>query len=100
SAPALGGWASRPSRFKHNEPDRYIVLAVTYRLAPGDAPTVRYADLERDLQARGIATPSLRDVRTSVLGIRRAKSMVLDPADENRRSCGSFFLNPILAASH
>ena len=35
-----------------------------------------------------------------MLTIRRAKSMVLDdPADANRRSCGSFFLNPILAAA-
>jgi UDP-N-acetylmuramate dehydrogenase len=88
----------RTSRFKHDEPDRHVVLAVTYRLARGGAPTVRYADLERDLQARGLTNPSLRDVRASVLGIRRAKSMVLDPADENRRSCGSFFLNPIVEA--
>jgi UDP-N-acetylmuramate dehydrogenase len=35
-----------------------------------------------------------------VLTIRRGKSMVLDdPADPNRRSCGSFFLNPILTAA-
>jgi UDP-N-acetylmuramate dehydrogenase len=32
-----------------------------------------------------------------VLAIRRAKSMVIDPADPNRRSCGSFFTNPIIA---
>lgn len=95
-AAAACGFGYRTSRFKHDEPDRYIVLAVTYRLVLGGPPTVRYADLERDLRARGITTPSLRDVRTSVLGIRRAKSMVLDPADENRRSCGSFFLNPIV----
>jgi len=95
-AAAACGFGYRTSRFKHDEPDRYIVLAVTYRLVLGGRPTVRYADLERDLRARGITTPSLRDVRTSVLGIRRAKSMVLDPADENRRSCGSFFLNPIV----
>jgi UDP-N-acetylmuramate dehydrogenase len=35
-----------------------------------------------------------------VLAIRRAKSMVLDdPADENRRSCGSFFVNPVVTAA-
>ena len=34
-----------------------------------------------------------------MLEIRRAKSMVLDPADPNRRSCGSFFVNPVLAAA-
>jgi UDP-N-acetylmuramate dehydrogenase len=26
--------------------------------------------------------------------------MVLDAADENRRSCGSFFLNPLVTADH
>ena len=59
---------------------------------------VNYADLERDLAARGHRAPGLGDVRASVLGIRRAKSMVLDAGDPNSRSCGSFFLNPIVDA--
>jgi UDP-N-acetylmuramate dehydrogenase len=37
-------------------------------------------------------------VRESVLAVRRAKSMVLDPEDPNRRSCGSFFVNPVVPA--
>lgn len=93
------GFGYRTSRFKSGDSDRFIVLAVTYRLVPDGAPTVRYADLEKDLAARGISRPSLRDVRTSVLAIRRSKSMVLDPGDLNRRSCGSFFLNPIVDAA-
>ena len=93
------GFGYRTSRFKSGEADRFIVLAVTYRLVPDGTPTIRYADLEKDLAARGISRPSLRDVRTSVLAIRRSKSMVLDPADDNRRSCGSFFLNPIVDAT-
>jgi len=92
------GFAYRDSRFKSGEPGRYIVRDVTYRLAPGGGPTLSYADLERDLEARGVGAPGLTDVRQSVLGIRRAKSMVLDAADPNRRSCGSFFLNPIVDA--
>jgi len=72
---------------------------VTYRLTRDGTPTVRYADLERDLETRGISRPSLVDVRDSVLAIRRSKSMVLDPHDPNRRSCGSFFLNPIVDAA-
>lgn len=90
------GFGYRTSRFKRDEPDRFIVLSVTYRLRPGGAPAVRYADVERELARRGIARPSLADVRSSVLAIRRSKSMVLDPADPNRRSCGSFFLNPVV----
>jgi len=76
-----------------------VVLAVTYRLTRDGAPAIRYADLERDLERRGISRPSLADVRGSVLAIRRSKSMVLDPHDPNRRSCGSFFLNPIVNAA-
>jgi UDP-N-acetylmuramate dehydrogenase len=89
----------RDSLFRSGEPDRYVVLAVTYRLAPGGTPAVRYAELQRHLEGRGLATPTLADTRDSVLAIRRAKSMVLDSGDENRRSCGSFFVNPVVPAA-
>jgi UDP-N-acetylmuramate dehydrogenase len=95
--PAECGFGYRDSVFKRRFPGRHVVLAVTYRLAPGGAPSVRYADLTRDLESRGIARPSLTQVRETVLAIRRSKSMVLDPGDVNARSCGSFFLNPIVA---
>lgn len=97
--PAECGFVYRDSFFKSREPDRYVVLAVSYRLRPGGAPTVRYADVVQDLDARGIRSPSLAQVRESVIGIRRSKSMVLDPADSNRRSCGSFFVNPVVTAA-
>jgi len=93
------GFAYRDSAFKRREPGRFVVLAVTYRLTPGGAPALRYADVERHLAERGIAAPRLADVRESVLAIRRAKSMVIDAADPNRRSCGSFFTNPIIAGA-
>jgi len=89
----------RDSVFKSGEPHRYVVLAVTYRLRAGGAPTVRYADVERDLATRGIPRPSLDDVRRSIIAIRRSKSMVIDGGDPNRRSCGSFFVNPVVAAA-
>jgi UDP-N-acetylmuramate dehydrogenase len=93
------GFAYRDSVFKSGQPGRWVVLAVTYRLRPGGAPTTAYADVQRQLAARG-GSPTLTDVRETVLAIRRSKSMVLDnPGDPNRRSCGSFFLNPILRAA-
>ena len=95
--PAECGFAYRDSVFKRRFPGRHVVLAVTYRLTVGGAPSVRYADLTRDLERRGIARPSLGQVRETVVAIRRSKSMVLDPGDVNVRSCGSFFLNPIVA---
>jgi UDP-N-acetylmuramate dehydrogenase len=87
----------RDSLFRSGEPGRHVVLSVSYRLRPDGPATVRYADVETALAARGIARPTIADVRASVLAIRRSKSMVLDPHDENRRSCGSFFTNPIVA---
>jgi len=95
-SPAQCGFAYRDSAFKSREPGRYVVLAVTYRLRPGGHPTLGYADVARDINMRGLTTPTLSDVRTSVLAIRRTKSMVLVPGDPNRRSCGSFFTNPIV----
>lgn len=90
------GFTYRDSMFKSGEPERWVVLAVQYRLRPGGAPAVRYAELQRHLGGRGLTRPSLADVRASVLAIRRSKSMVIEAGDENQRSCGSFFTNPLV----
>jgi UDP-N-acetylmuramate dehydrogenase len=84
----------RESTFRRS-PDRWIVLAVTYRLAPGAAAAVRYPELTQLLGARH-AEPTLEAARTAVLELRRRKSMVLDADDPNRRSVGSFFVNPVV----
>jgi UDP-N-acetylmuramate dehydrogenase len=76
---------------------RYVVLAVVFRLAaePLSAP-VRYPELARALGvAEGDRVP-LAEARAAVLALRRAKGMVLDPADLDTRSAGSFFTNPVL----
>ncbi len=97
--PADCAFRYRDSVFKSGEPDRYVILAVTYRLRRGGPPTVRYADVERELARRGRLHPSLADVRESVLAVRRSKSMVIEPGDTNARSCGSFFTNPVVSAA-
>ena len=91
-------FAYRDSYFKSEAPERYLVLGVTFRLHPAAAPSVRYAELERGLEALGVAPGSatLAQVRETVLALRRGKSMLLDPHDENGRSCGSFFVNPVV----
>lgn len=43
--------------------------------------------------------PTLSQVRESVLKLRAAKAMVLDPNDPDSVSCGSFFTNPIVSDS-
>jgi UDP-N-acetylmuramate dehydrogenase len=76
---------------------RYIVLEVTFQVRPGElgAP-VRYAELARVLGIElGERAESAR-VRESVLALRRGKGMVLDDADYDTWSAGSFFTNPIL----
>jgi UDP-N-acetylmuramate dehydrogenase len=74
-------------------PDRWIVLAVTFALERKDRVTVAYDQL---VAALGESTSDLATVREAVLEVRRAKSMVLEPDDPNRRSAGSFFTNPVM----
>jgi UDP-N-acetylmuramate dehydrogenase len=93
------GFAYRDSRFKSADKGRFIVLRVTYALRPGGPPAVRYAELARSLEERSLGAPSLAQVRETVIGLRRRKSMVLDPGDPNARSVGSFFTNPIVPAA-
>lgn len=95
-SPAECRFAYRDSLFKSEEPERFVVLGVSYRLVPGGPPTLRYPELSRRLEEKGLPTPTLADVRRVVLEVRREKSMLLDPADENGRSCGSFFVNPLV----
>ncbi len=95
------GFAYRSSTFKSAEAGRYVVVAVTFALRAGLAAPARYGELRRAL---GSDTPApLAHVRDTVLALRRAKSMVLAPLgaperDENARSAGSFFTNPIVSA--
>jgi UDP-N-acetylmuramate dehydrogenase len=90
------GFGYRDSVFKRELKDRFVITDVTFALRPGGAPAVRYAELERALASE--SAPSLARVRETVLALRRAKSMVLDPKDENGKSAGSFFMNPTLDA--
>jgi UDP-N-acetylmuramate dehydrogenase len=90
------GFGYRTSRFKA-DPDRHVVLDVTFQLRQGSlgAP-VQYAELARTLGVDlGQRTP-LADVREAVLELRRSKGMVLDPADHDTWSAGSFFTNPVV----
>ncbi len=93
------GFTYRSSRFKV-EPNRFVVLTVTFQLPLGDlgAP-VTYAELARTLGVEiGARVPAAR-VREAVLELRRGKGMVLDADDHDTWSAGSFFTNPILPGS-
>jgi UDP-N-acetylmuramate dehydrogenase len=95
-SPAECGFSYRSSRFK-SEAGRWVVTEVEFALRPDAlSEPLRYAELSRSLGGQSRAP--LADVQAAVLQLRRGKGMVLDPADPDTRSSGSFFTNPILAA--
>jgi len=91
-APDACAFGYRDSRFKR-APDAFVVTDVTFSLVPGGAPTIAYAELQKRIGDRATSLPEVRD---AVIALRRAKSMVIDANDPNRRSAGSFFTNPIV----
>lgn len=79
---------------------RYVVLSVSFQmpLATLSAP-IRYAELARALEVPLESRAPARQVREAVLALRRGKGMVLDDADHDTWSAGSFFTNPIVPES-
>ena len=91
------GFSYRHSRLKA-EPERWVVLAVTFALSSSElSEPVRYAELARRLGVDIGERAPLGAVREAVLALRRGKGMVLDAADPDTRSVGSFFTNPLLS---
>jgi UDP-N-acetylmuramate dehydrogenase len=86
----------RTSIFNTSERGRFIILRVTYALTPGGRPRIEYADLKKHFAGFQNA-PSLAGTREAVRRIRAAKAMLITPGDEDCRSAGSFFKNPVLA---
>ncbi|WP_030173292.1 UDP-N-acetylmuramate dehydrogenase [Spirillospora albida] len=85
----------RHSVFKGD--DRYVVLDVTYELRESEeSQPIAYAELARRLGVGPGERVTLKEARDAVLELRRGKGMVLDAADPDTRSAGSFFTNPIL----
>ncbi len=89
----------RMSRFKRADADRFVICDVTFRLRRG-GPTVTYPDIMDHLEKAGVSSPDILDVRNAVLAVRRRKGMVIDAADADTRSVGSFFMNPVVSEHH
>ncbi|MEO6882235.1 MAG: UDP-N-acetylmuramate dehydrogenase, partial [Mycobacteriaceae bacterium] len=94
--PEALGLGYRTSALKHT--DTAVVLSVRFALEQdGCGAPVRYAELAAALGvAPGQRAPAAR-VRTAVLALRAGKAMVLDAADHDTWSAGSFFTNPVVA---
>ncbi|AHI72494.1 UDP-N-acetylmuramate dehydrogenase [Burkholderia thailandensis] len=86
----------RDSFFKREGRGRFAIVSVTFRLPKVWAPRLGYADVARELAARGIdaSRASARDVFDAVVAIRRAK--LPDPLELG--NAGSFFKNPVIDA--
>jgi UDP-N-acetylmuramate dehydrogenase len=91
------GFRYRTSIFNSTERGRYIILRVSYVLTPGGEPCIQYADLKKHF-AGWEETPTLSATREAVRRIRAAKAMLIQPGNEDCRSAGSFFRNPVLSA--
>ena len=70
----------------------------------GGAPSLKYADLQKHFEERfperlaeRKTPPSLAETREAVREIRRSKGMLIVPGDDDCRSAGSFFKNPVLS---
>ncbi|MGW6725365.1 UDP-N-acetylmuramate dehydrogenase [Nocardia sp. NPDC055029] len=95
--PAALGFGYRTSVLKHS--DDAVVLAVEFALDPsGMSAPLRYGELAKVLRAGDGETRPAADVRAEVLRLRAGKGMVLDPADHDTWSAGSFFTNPVVGA--
>jgi UDP-N-acetylmuramate dehydrogenase len=92
------GFAYRISVFNSTAKGRFLVVRVDYRLKPGGKPNLRYADLQKAYPAG--SEPTLAKVAQTVRRIRQSKGMLLVDGDEDCRSAGSFFKNPIISADH
>ena len=87
----------RTSALKHGR--RGVVLTVEFALgtATADGVPVRYAQLAGSLGVELGTRVAPAVVRAEVLRLRGSKGMVLDDADPDTWSAGSFFTNPIVS---
>jgi UDP-N-acetylmuramate dehydrogenase len=96
---AACGFSYRRSIFNTVQKERYIVSRVDYALYENGPANFVYADLARYFAVHNQASPTLAEVREAVRTIRAQKGMLLVDGNSDCRSAGSFFKNPIVAAT-
>lgn len=90
------GFAYRRSRFNAADRGRFIVTRVDYRLTPGGAPTLGYADVRHAMEDARVTSPTVAQVALAVRQIRNSKGMLIVGGDPDSCSAGSFFKNPVI----
>jgi UDP-N-acetylmuramate dehydrogenase len=95
-APNALQFGYRTSILKHSE--AAIVLEVEFALdVDGRSAPMRYGELAAALDAEPGSRTDPARVREAVLSLRTGKGMVLDEADHDTWSVGSFFTNPVVS---
>ena len=93
--PRALGFGYRHSILKNS--DHAVVLEVEFTLdAGGRSAPIRYGELSTALGVEPGQRADPLQVRNTVLALRAGKGMVLDPADHDTWSAGSFFTNPVV----
>ena len=87
------GFGYRKSRFNSKDKERFVFISVSFKLERNGKPKIAYKEMCDLFEGK---YPTLSEVRDAIISIRRAKSMVINPADPNSKSAGSFFKNPIV----
>jgi UDP-N-acetylmuramate dehydrogenase len=91
------GFGYRTSALKGG---RHLVLGVDLALTETEiSAPIRYQQLADALGVKLHETAPARDVRAAVLALRATKGMLIDAADPDSVSVGSFFTNPVLAVA-
>ncbi len=80
----------RDSRFKSEQPDRFLIMSCRLRLRRNCKPNISFAGLREELRAMNISDPGPREVSDAVIRIRKRKL----PNPEFIGNAGSFFKNP------
>lgn len=90
------GFGYRTSVFK-DDPDRFVILEVRFSLPASEDVVVEHEQLARALEVTVGSRMAGALVREAVVNLRRSKGMVIDSADPDTASVGSFFINPTVS---
>lgn len=82
----------RNSRFKSEWRNKYLITHVSYLMSAFFSPKLDYGNIRTELGRKGIAEPSPRELRQTIIEIRREKL----PDPEITGNAGSFFMNPVV----
>lgn len=88
----------RDSRFKSREPNRFVILNVEFELQRQPPKRPDHGELVTTLEGLGRDNLTVAQIRSTVLDLRRKKSMLVDASQDTLRSAGCFFVNPIVPA--